>query len=245
MNRGIYTTSLGMTALQRGMDVTANNLANTSTTGFKRDGLIFQDTLQREMYANGGFGQSVGKLGAGAQAVEEYTIRENGAINLTNNPLDMAITSPTGMFAIKVGNETKYTRDGAFAIDEQRRLVTKNGYPVLDPSGDEITIPAGAIQVDDGGAISVGGAVIGQVGVFNLNANSAFIKEGENLFSATNGASAVDDSPIAASSLEASNVNAVESMLDMIKIGRLFELSQKNIQGQDELLQRLISSLNE
>lgn len=245
MNRGIYTTSLGMSALQRGMDVTANNLANASTTGFKRDGLIFQDTLQREMYANGGFGQSVGKLGTGAQPVEEYTVRESGTISLTNNPLDMAITSPNGMFAIKVGDQTKYTRDGAFVLDEQRRLVTKNGYPVLDPAGDEITIPAGKIQVENGGQIQVGGAAIGQVGVFDLNPNSAFIKEGDNLYSATNGATAMDDAPIAASSLEASNVNAVGSMLDMIKIGRLFELSQKNIQGQDELLQRLISSLNE
>lgn len=245
MNRGIYTTSLGMTALQRGMDVTANNLANASTTGFKRDGLIFQDTLQREMFASGGLGQSVGKLGAGAQAVEEYTIRENGAITLTSNPLDMAITTPNGMFAVKVGNQVKYTRDGAFVLDEQRRLVTKAGHPVLDPNGDEITIPAGVVQVENGGRIMVAGAPIGQVGVFDLNPDSAFIKEGSNLFSATNGVTPMDESPIAASSLESSNVNAVESMLDMIKIGRLFELSQKNIQSQDELLQRLISSLNE
>ncbi len=245
MNRGIYTTSLGMSALQRGMDVTANNLANASTTGFKRDGLIFQDTLQREMFANGGLGQSIGKLGAGAQAVEEYTIRENGAITLTSNPLDMAITTPNGMFAVKVGNQIKYTRDGAFVLDEQRRLVTKSGHPVLDPNGDEITIPAGKVEVDNGGRIMAAGAPIGQIGVFDLNPNSAFIKEGSNLFSATNGVTPMDESPIVASSLESSNVNAVESMLDMIKIGRLFELSQKNIQSQDELLQRLISSLNE
>ena len=245
MNRGIYTTSLGMTALQRGMDVTSNNLANASTTGFKRDGLIFQDTLQREMYANGGFGQSVGRLGAGAQAVEEYSVRENGAVSLTNNPLDMAITTPKGMFAVRVGNDVKYTRDGAFVLDEQRRLVTKSGHPVLDANGDEITIPSGVVLVENGGRIMVGGAPVGQVGVFDVNPNSAFVKEGNNLFTATGGVTPMDESPIAASSLESSNVNAVESMLDMIKIGRLFELSQKNIQGQDELLQRLISSLNE
>jgi flagellar basal-body rod protein FlgF len=245
MNRGIYTTSLGMSALQRGLDVTTNNLANASTTGFKRDGLIFQDTLQREMYANGGLGQSVGKLGAGAQAVEEFTIREVGAITSTSNPFDMAIKTPNGMFAVKVGNEVRYTRDGSFGLDSERRLVNKSGYPVLDNNGDEITIPAGQMTVENGGRILVGGQPMAEVGVYDLSPNSRFEKVGENLYRATDGATAMAESPIAASSLEASNVNAIDSMLDMIKIGRLFELSQKNIQGQDELLQRLISSLAE
>ncbi|MBC8063611.1 MAG: flagellar hook-basal body protein [Chlorobia bacterium] len=245
MNRGIYSTTLGMSALQRGLDVTANNLANASTNGFKRDGLIFQDTLKREMYANGGFGQSVGVIGAGAQAVEEFTVRDLGTISTTNNPLDMAITVPQGMFAIKAGNEIHYTRDGAFALDSERQLVNKAGMPVLDKNGDEITIPAGTVQVENGGRILVNGAQVAEVGVFELNANSKFEKLGENLYRATNGAKPLDESLIAASSIESSNVNTVESMLDMIKIGRLFELSQKNIQSQDELLQRLISSLNE
>jgi flagellar basal-body rod protein FlgF len=234
-----------MSALQRGLDVTTNNLANASTTGFKRDGLIFQDTLQREMYANGGLGQSVGKLGAGAQAVEEFTIREVGAITSTSNPFDMAIKTPNGMFAVKVGNEIRYTRDGSFGLDSERRLVNKSGYPVLDNNGDEITIPAGQMTVENGGRILVGGQPMAEVGVYDLSPNSRFEKVGENLYRATDGATAMAESPIAASSLEASNVNAIDSMLDMIKIGRLFELSQKNIQGQDELLQRLISSLAE
>lgn len=234
-----------MTALQRGMDVTANNLANASTNGFKRDGLIFQDTLQRQMFANGGTGENVGKLGSGAQPVEEFTIRENGAITKTNNPLDMAIASPNGMFAIKSGNQTKYTRDGSFSLDDQRRLVTKSGNPVLDPNGDEINIPTGVMEVQSGGRIMVNGALVAQVGVFDLGPNSRFVKTGDNLFDIEGTTVPLDESPIEASSIEASNVNAIESMLDMIKIGRLFELSQKNIQSQDELLQRLISSLNE
>lgn len=245
MNRGIYTTSLGMSALQRGLDVTANNLANASTTGFKRDGLIFQDTLQREMYANGGLGQSIGKLGAGAEPVEEFTVREPGSITSSGNPFDMAIRTPNGMFAVKVGNETRYTRDGSFGLDNERRLVNKSGHPVLDSNGDEITIPVGQMTVENGGRILVGGQPVAEVGVYDLAANSSFQKMGDNLYRATGGVTAMADSPIAASSLEASNVNAIESMLDMVKIGRLFELSQKNIQGQDELLQRLISSLNE
>lgn len=245
MNRGIYTTTLGMTGLQRGLDVTANNLANASTTGFKRDALIFQDTLQREMYANGGFGQSVGKLGAGANAVAEYTIPEAGAISVTGNPFDMAVTTPVGMFAVKVGDDIRYTRDGAFALDSQRRLVTKDGHPVLDRDGAEITIPPGQMQVEQGGRILVGGQIIGEVGVFAPAETATFTKAGGNLFEASGEIAALGGNPIAAASLESSNVNAVESMLDMVKIGRLFELSQKSIQSQDELLQRLISSLNE
>lgn len=238
---------MGMVAAQRAMDVTTNNLANASTVGFKRDALIFQDTLQREMYADGGRGPSVGKLGSGAQAVEEYSVEDIGVITATHNALDMAINSPEGMFAVKTGpNETRYTRDGAFALDEQRRLVTKSGYPVLDKSGNEITIPQGDLHVDQGGQILVDGNPIAEVGVWVPNANGKFTKEGDNLFRVTQqGAKALDESPIAAGSLEGSNVNSVESMLDMIKIGRLFELSQKSIQQQDDLLQRLIASLNE
>lgn len=227
------------------MDVTANNLANASTSGFKRDGLIFQDTLQREMYANGGQGPSVGMLGSGAQAVEEFTIRDIGVISSTGNAFDMAINAPDGMFAVKANGETRYTRDGAFGLDENRRLVTKTGFPVLDKDGNEITVPTGAMQVEAGGKISVNGTPIAQVGVYVPTDNGSFVKEGTNLYSVTGGARALDDSPIEASSLEGSNVNVVESMLDMIKIGRQFELSQKTIQQQDDLLQRLIASLNE
>jgi len=246
MNRGIYTTTMGMVAAQRAMDVTANNLANASTSGFKRDGLIFQDTLQREMYANGGTGPSVGKLGSGAQAVEEFTIRDIGVISSTGNNFDMAINAPEGMFGVKVDGETLYTRNGAFGLDEQRRLVTKAGNPVLDKDGNEITVPPGTMEVQSGGKISVNGIPVAQVGVYVPNDKGQFIKEGENLYRITaEGAKALDNSPIEASSLEGSNVNVVESMLDMIKIGRQFELSQKTIQQQDDLLQRLISSLNE
>src|SRR6476659_6008506 len=135
MNRGIYTTALGMNSLQRAMDVTTNNLANASTNGFKRDALVFQDTLQREMFADGGQGQSIGKLGSGASPVEEYTVQDSGEITVTSNPLDMAIRDPKGMFGVKTSAGTRYTRDGAFALDENRRLVTKAGNPVLDKDG--------------------------------------------------------------------------------------------------------------
>ncbi len=245
MNRGIYTTSTGMSGLQKALDVTANNLANASTTGFKRDGLIFQDALQREIFAAGGTGPSIGKLGGGALPVEEYTVLEIGTISTTSNNFDMAIKTPKGMFAVKVGSETRYTRDGSFALDESRRLVNKSGYPVLDKSGNEITIPPGTMQVENGGRILVAGTPVGEVGVYDLTPNSVFKKVGDNLYEVNGETEVMADSPIAASSIESSNVNAVESMLEMVKIGRLFELSQKNIQSQDELLQRLISSLNQ
>ncbi len=245
MNRGIYATSIGMIGLQRGLDVTANNLANASTVGFKRDGLVFQDTLERKMFANGGLGEEVGSLGSGANAVDQYTVQQAGAITTTGNPFDMAIASHEGMFGVRVGDKTLYTRDGAFAIDDQRRLVTKSGYPVLDTEENEIVIPAGQMEVQTGGRILVGGNFIAQVGVFKPAGNAEFLKAGENLYQVTGNAEPVANAQVTPGSLESSNVNAVESMLDMVKIGRLFELSQKSIQSQDELLQRLISSLNE
>lgn len=245
MNRGIYSTALGMRSLQRGLDVTTNNLANSSTNGFKRDGLIFQDVLRQRMYADSGTGPSVGEIGAGADTVDEYTVFEMGDIKTTGNTFDMAISTTDGLFAVETPSGTRYTRDGAFGLDSNRRLVNKDGYPVLDKDGNEISIPVGDVAIENGGIIRMKDQTVATVGVWKPDAGIRLSKVGESLFEASGQMSAMDESPIVASSLEGSNVNAVESMLEMIRIGRLFELSQKNIQSQDDLLQKLISSLNE
>src|SRR4051812_346013 len=123
MNRGIYSTASGMLAAQQSMDVITNNLANASTIGFKRDGIAFANAIEQQLQSGGG---RIGSLGTGPTSTGQYTVFEAGAIMATNNPLDVAIGSEKGTFAVQTGNgQIAYTRDGSFEIDANRQLVTK------------------------------------------------------------------------------------------------------------------------
>ncbi len=238
MNRGIYSTVSGMLATQKLMDVMANNLANVSTTGFKRDGITFTDALEQEM-RSGGNGQVLGTLGTGTTEGKEFTIFDVGPTQITGRPLDMMINEPQGMFAVQTPQGVRYTRDGSFVLDNQRQLVTTDGFPVLDSRQQPITIPEGQVSINETGDISVAGSTVGTVGIYN----GSFLKEGGNLYSSPNGAP-LAGATMKPEALEGSNVNPIDSMIQMIQVGRSFDLSQKTIQQQDDLTQRLIQSLS-
>ncbi len=232
-----------MLASQRWMDVVANNLANLNTAGFKQDGIAFNDSLVRELRANGGFGLPIGSLGSGAQETAEGTDFSEGSITQTGNPLDLAIEGDKGMLAVQAPGGTRYTRDGELAVLDGR-LSTKDGYAVLDDSGSAISLdPSKTVQISEDGSVSQGGKPVAKLGLYD----GSYLKEGGNLFSSTD-AKAIDmtqsDAPrIKQGAVEGSNVSATRSMIDMIQLGRNFELAQKSMQTQDELTQRLIESL--
>jgi flagellar basal-body rod protein FlgF len=237
MNRGIYATATGMLATQRALDAIANNLANASTTGFKRDGLAFGEAYERELRANGGEGPRIGRLGSGVAEIASYTDFEPGPIAQTGNPLDVAIEGQ-GLFAVATPSGIRYTRDGSFRLDEQGQLVTREGHPVLDDAGSPIQLGEGKVRIDASGEISVDGRHAGRLGLYG----GRFAKAGPTLFA---GGDAVpkDATTVVQGALEGSNVNAVGSMIDLIQSGRAFELAQRSIQQQDELTQKLIQSL--
>lgn len=240
MNRGIYATATGMWAAQSKMDVIANNLANSATTGYKKDGIAFAERYERELRANGGLGESLGTLGTGSIQRSKYTHFGVGAMNATGNPLDVAIPQDKGLFAVQAPDGIRYTRDGAFTMNRDRTLVSKLGFPVLDENRQPITIPTGTPVFQDDGTILVNGQQIGKIGVFD----GTFTKTGNNLY-ASNDAQAIEEATVKAGHLEASNVNPVEAMIEMISLTRSFELAQRSITQQDELTQRLIQSLRD
>jgi flagellar basal-body rod protein FlgF len=240
MNRGIYATATGMMSAQAQLDVLTNNLANVSTTGFKRDGLAFAESFERRLRAHSGAGPEIGTLGSGAAQVAQFTIFEPGALTATGNPLDVAIQSPKGLFAVRAEGGVQYTRNGSFRLNESRQLVTQQGYPVLDGRLAPITLPDGKSAIQDDGTVLVDGQEVGQIGLFE----GTFAKAGENLFDATD-ARAVETPELKAGHLEGSNVNAIEAMVGMISLHRSFELAQRSIQQQDDLTQRLLQSLQD
>ena len=233
MNRGIYTAAKGMATTAQWMDVISNNLANTATTGYKADTLAFADVMSKNLYADGGKGAYLGSMGEGPEAVKNAIDRSVGTIRTTGNALNVAIRTPQGMFAVKQDDKTFYTRNGSFDLDASQTLVTDQGLPVLDTKG-------GQIKVTGSGFVHQGKNTIAQIGLYE----SDFAKVGGNLWSASNTPVPVASPQLAVESLESSNIEPVQAMIDLIKVQRSFELSQKAIQTQDDMTGKLTDVLN-
>lgn len=254
MMRGLWTAASGMTAQQTNLDVVANNLANVNTTGFKQSRIDFQDLVYQTMSAAGsasGEGAKVPtgiQIGLGTRTAAIQKIFTPGDIKPTNNPLDIAIEGD-GFLTVLTPDGTKaYTRDGALKIDDQRRLVNSDGYP-LEP---EVLLPANAESITIGLDGTVTAEVAGQAQPASSKiqlsrfANPAGLSNmGHNLYTptaasgtaTTGNAGSGGFGSIAQNTLEMSNVSVVEEMVAMIVAQRAYETNSKAIQAADEMLQ--------
>ena len=257
MIRSLWISKTGLDAQQTNMDVTANNLANVSTNGFKRARAVFEDLLYQTLRQPGAQSSqqtqlpSGLQLGTGVRPVATERIFTQGNLQQTSNPLDIAINGG-GFFQVAMPDgTTSYTRDGSFHVDSQGQMVTSSGYQV-QPA---ITIPANALSVtvSRDGIVSVtraGAAAPTQVGSLQLASfiNPAGLQSmGENLYLET----AASGTPSANSPgsnglgvltqgyVETSNVNVVEELVNMIQIQRAYEINSKAITTSDQMLQRL------
>jgi flagellar basal-body rod protein FlgG len=255
MIRALFTAATGMTAQQMNIDTTANNLANVSTTGFKRSRVDFQDLLYQTPRMPGAqTAQSVEaptgiQVGSGVRPASTQRIFSQGDFQQTDNPLDLVIEGD-GFFQVLRGDgTTAYTRAGSFRKDANGRMVNPDGY-ALQP---EISIPAQATNISIGtdGIVSVtlaGNNTPQQVGTIELAkfANPAGLNAiGRNLFLPT-GASgtAVTGAPgslnfgtLSEGFVEMSNVKVVEEMVNLIVGQRAYEAGSKAVQSADEMLQ--------
>lgn len=227
MNRGIYSAATGMSAAEAWMDVIAHNLANASTAGFKREGIAFGEALDR-----------AAAVGRGPQPLVRFTNFEPGPVQETGNALDLAILDRQGAFAVSTAAGVRYTRAGQFGVDAAGRLVDQAGNAVLDARGTPIDVPTGTATVTAEGDVSVGGEVVGRIGVFT----GRFAKSGDGLWTALDARPATD-ARIRSGALEGSNVNVIESMIEMIQLSRAFEMAQRSAQTQDEMTGKLLGAL--
>ena len=255
MIRSLWTGTTGMNAQQLNLDVISNNLANVSTTGFKKSRADFQDLMYQIMRVPGSqtsadtespTGIQVG-LGVRPAAVQK--VFTQGDLINTENELDVAIEG-SGFFQVELPNgEDAYTRSGAFKRDGDGRITTSDGYPIIPA----ITIPDGSreITISETGIVS---AVIGddteptEIGNFEtvtFTNNGGLIAIGKNLFrdsDASGDAQAGtpgDDGYglLLQFYIEGSNVNIVEEMASMITTQRAYEINSKSIQTSDEMMQ--------
>ncbi len=261
-NRALLTAATGMQVQQQNVDNIANNLANSSTVGFKRTRLEFQDLMYQNMRSAGGAASAstplpVGlQIGMGARSIASEKIFIQGDAKDTQNPLDMNIAG-SGFFQVRQANgDIAYTRAGQFHLNSQGQVVNANG-DALEPA---ITIPASATSVTIAKDGTVSTTLPGQTNAANVGqiqlaifANPAGLEAlGANLFKET-GASgqatvgAADANGIGAIQqgyVEGSNVNVVEELVNMISAQRVYETNSKVITTADRMLGTINQAVN-
>lgn len=251
MNRAIYPILSGAVAQEKQLQVFANNLANVNTAGFKQDQQGFRGLLARGGSvgmgaASSGITSTISTRPAGptervfTEANGMRTTFEPGRIRITGNPLDVAIQTD-GFFEVKTADGVRYTRNGIFSLDSQRRLVTNLGHPVMGTKG-EIKVPAGNIQINAEGGIQVDGNSIGTIKVVEFPPNEMPQKFAEGLFNGSK--PTVSAKPqLQSGHIEESNVNSLSEMVKMIQGMRSYESAQKLIQTLDHMTDTAIQDL--
>lgn len=250
MRASMFSALFGAMSNEHKVNMTANNLANVNTTGYKRDSCAFQDTFLR--FAHDYVVDSKPfirdknmfpdpKIMARPRLSEEVIDLTQGAMQNTGNPFDLALNGK-GFFKVQKGNDVFYTRNGSFNITPEGQLVTSQGYPVL-AGGGAINLPTGSdVQVDDSGVISVDGQQVAQLDIVEIDDPKGIKKVGENLFS-FDGNEVPSDSKVLQGYLEKSNVEVVTEMVSMIESQRSFEMYQKMLTGTDTMDKTVIDKV--
>lgn len=256
MIRALSTSATGMSALQTKLDVTANNVANSQTAGFKRGRAEFEDLMYQTLRAPGaneGANNRAGtglQVGLGVRVAGTSLDSAEGELKQTGNPFDIAITG-RGFFALQDpdGNPV-YSRNGSFHLDAEGRMVNAQGYGMIS----EIVVPPDAESVTIGNDGIVTAAIpgetepveLGQIEIANFANPAGLQAMGKTLFTETaasgtaivgipgaEGAGSLEQGMI-----EMSNVKVVEEMIDLISGQRAYEVNSRVVQAADEMLQQ-------
>lgn len=254
MVKGLYTAYTGMLNQQNKMDVISNNLANAAVTGYKKEGSTSQsfDTVLAYKIRDRSIGvhtQRIGGMNLGVKIGENYTDYTQGPFKNTDNTYDLAI-SGNGFFCVQFTNKagvtsTKYTRDGSFTLNVNGYLVTKDGDYVLDNSGNRIRLdPLSTSRIDENGTIFQNDRAVARIGLRDFEDYNYLEHYGENYYQPVNGYRFKNaDGQIIEGYLEASNVQVVQEMVEMISVTRTYESNQKVIQTIDSTLDKAVNQL--
>lgn len=257
MISSLWIAKTGLDAQQTNMDVIANNLANVSTNGFKRQRAVFEDLIYQTIRQPGAQSSeqttlpSGLQIGTGVRPVATERQHSQGNPTQTNNSKDVAINGQ-GFFQVLMPDGTAaYTRDGSFQMDPNGQLTTASGFQI-QPA---ITIPANALKVTiarDGvvSATVPGQTLPVQVGQLSLTTfiNDAGLESvGENLYVETQSSGAPNDTTpglngaglLLQGYVESSNVNVAEELVNMIQVQRAYEINSKAVSTTDQMLQKL------
>ncbi len=265
MVKGLYTAYTGMLEEMRRMDVMTNNLANASTTGYKKEGTVnqaFDDELAIRIKDSSEIFRTkrLGDVNLGVKVGETYRDFSQGSFSVTDNPYDLALDGE-GFFAIEFRNRNgetsiKYTRDGSFTVDRNGYLMTKDGDYVLNANGARNSAggtanyvrvdPNQEVTIDADGIIYQNNVQVAQIGIVDFEDYNYLEKYGENLFDTVPGARMREtDARIEQGCLEMSNTNIVKEMVEMITITRAYEANQKIVTTIDQTLEKAVNTVGQ
>ena len=257
MINSLWISKTGMEAQQMQLDVISNNLANSSTNGFKRASAVFEDLMYQNLRQAGSNSSEQTQLptglqvGLGVRTVATSRSFSQGALQQSGNNLDVAVQG-NGFFQVTMPDgTTNYTRDGSFQVDSQGRLVTASGLPIANG----VTVPANATSV----AIAPNGTVtalipgnvtpqaIGTIALASFINPPGLDPKGGNLYAETAASGQPNSGTPGANGMgslmqgyvETSNVNVVQELVTMIQTQRAYEMNSKAIQTSDQMLQKL------
>jgi flagellar basal-body rod protein FlgF len=260
-SKGIYAAVSGAMAQNSRLDTIANNLANVNTNSFKKDRQVFSEYLSAYEKPNDvievprvpasieSFYDMQGGDNAYVNPAGTYTNFEQGGLRPTGSPLDLAIEGK-GFFEVMTPQGVRWTRNGGLQIDNSGRLVTKEGLPILkegqgDPAQRTITVGSHNITISQKGEVFDGGNLAGRLALVDFAKLDDLQKVGSSLYTLKTTAQSApvpsEESRIHQGFMEASNVNVVEEMTDMISANRVFEAAQKAIKGNDQMDEKLIN----
>lgn len=276
MSKGLWPAISGSIAQSERLDTVANNLANSDTNGFKRDQVAFRsimssaisaahkEEIPRKLYTEKDFHKLDGADSAFVVVDGTFTDFAQGRVKVTGNPLDVALEGK-GFLEVLAPEGVRYTRQGSLRMNQEGKLVTSEGFPVLSPGSQEV--PGGApvsreellgrgIQIDPRGASSMtittdgkvyqGKQEVSQLSIVEFVDAKMLTKEGSALFrneSPSNISKETVGTNVRQGMIEASNVNAVAEMTELLKATRLFEANEKVVKSYGELEGRAVNDL--
>jgi len=251
MVRGLYTGWTGMYNEQKRLDVISNNLANSATVGFKKEGATsqsFKDVLTIKVRDDHG-DSYIGNMNLGVKIGEVYTDYTQGSVRETGNTYDMAIDG-NGFFTISYtdanGNtSTRYTRAGEFMITKEGYVVTSEGQHLMGESEWlQVPVDAAEVVIDTDGTVYADGTAVDVVKLTDFENYDYLKKFGETMYQPVQGAVEKEATgSILQGYTEQSNVNVVSEMVNLINITRAYEANQKVVKAMDDLLQIDVSSV--
>jgi flagellar basal-body rod protein FlgF len=236
MSNAIYTSLARQQGLMQEMQVVANNLANSSTTGYKTDRAVFAEFLVSA-------GDSQDSVSMGGLAGHTFKMAP-GEMKFTGGQFDLAVQGE-GFFVLQTPQGSRLTRAGHFQLSSEGALIDGLGNGVLGAGGNPITIPPDAAQVSIGndGSISANGQLIDRVGV--VKPQGELLRDSNTFFEAPEGFAQFEEATVVQGALEQSNVSPVLEVARMIEVQRAYEAGQAMMEREDDRISQLITSLRE
>ncbi|TSB48596.1 flagellar hook-basal body protein [Alkalicoccobacillus porphyridii] len=262
MLRGLYGAAAGMLTQQQRQELLTNNMANANTPGYKADQSSIRSFPEMLLQARNaqsvtGRGYQVGSISTGTYLQEVLPNFRQGSIVETGNGTDLALIDgvlPEGengqrgmlFFAVQGDDgQARYTRNGQFAVSDSGQLVTTEGHPVLNTAGETIQVEDEEFIVNESGIVtSSAGANLGQIGISYAENPAELVKEGNGLVRAEEELpAAAFDYQIRQRFIEQSNVDANQTMTEMMSALRSFEANQKVLQAYDQSLDKAVNEV--